>query len=107
LAKTIHLNLYLDHMPGMGPGAAKGFGDPAAGGHVVVLDQDRVIQAEPVIRAPAHSHGVFLQGAKARRGLARVDDPRACSGDFGHIGPREAGDAGEASEKIEGRALGA
>jgi hypothetical protein len=44
---------------------------------VVVLDEDRVVEAEPVIDAAAQTHGAFLQRAETRRRLARAGDLRA------------------------------
>ena len=52
-------------------------GDAAGDGDVVVLDQDRVVEAEAVVGAAAAAHGVFLEGAQAGRGLPRVADLRA------------------------------
>ena len=42
--------------------------DAAGGGDMVVLDQDRVIQAEAVIEAAAAAHGIFLQQRAGRAG---------------------------------------
>ena len=104
--ERIDLHLDLHQMAGKGLGAANRLADPAGDGDVVVLDQDRVVEAEAVVRAAAGAHGVFLQGAKARRGLARAGDPRLRAGDGVDIAARQRGDAGEMAEEVERHALG-
>ena len=49
-------------------------GDRAGRGDVVFLDQDRVEQADAMIRAAAAAHGVFLREPQPRDRLARVED---------------------------------
>ena len=48
--------------------------DAAGQTHVVVLDQDPVVEAAAMVRAAAGAHGVLLQRAQRRRRLARVED---------------------------------
>ena len=48
--------------------------DAAGDRDVVVLDQHRVVEAEAVVEAAAAAHGVFLERAQARRGLAGAAD---------------------------------
>ena len=43
---------------------------------VVVLDEDRVIETQPVVHAAAESDGAFLERAEARCRLARAGDLR-------------------------------
>ena len=78
--------------------ALKRRGDPAAGGDVVVLDQDSVIQAEAVVHPAAAAHRVFLQGAQPRGGFARAGDPGARALDRAHMGGRQAGHAAQAPQ---------
>ena len=49
--------------------------DAAGDLDVVVLDQDRVVQAEQMIPAPADAHRVLLQDAHAGDALAGVGQP--------------------------------
>ena len=72
-------------MAGMGAGALQHRCDAAGDGDVVVLDQDRIIQAEAMIEAAAAAHGVFLERAKAGRGLAGAADPQLGAGGVAHI----------------------
>src|SRR4051812_29952260 len=54
-----------------------------AAGHLgmVLLDEDRVVQPEAVVVAAAGEHGLLLELAQQRGGLARVQDPRAAAVD--------------------------
>jgi len=60
---------------------------------MIVLDQDGVIQAEPVIDPAAAPYGVLLQAPKAGGGLSGVGDPHAGSLHRVHIGAGQSGDA--------------
>ena len=51
----------------------------------------------------AHPHGVLLQGAVARVGLARIQDGGRSAGDGVHEGAGERGDAGEVLQEVERR----
>jgi hypothetical protein len=53
LVQRIDLQFDLDQMPGMGAGALQRGADPAGDCDVVVLDQHRVVEAEPMVRAAA------------------------------------------------------
>ena len=59
-----------------------------------------------MIAAAAHAHGVFLQGAQARHGLARAGHARAIR----RHGPRDrcggGGDAAQVAQKVQRHALG-
>ena len=72
---------------------------------MVVLDQDGVIQPEAVVHSAAAAHGVFLQRAQARRGLAGVDDDGARPLHRLHIGARKSGDPRQPPEQVERRAF--
>ena len=52
-------------------------GDPARQGGVVLLDQDRVVEAHAVVVPAPGGDGGLLEGAQARGGLAGVEDARA------------------------------
>ena len=43
---------------------------------VIVLEQDHVEETYAVVHSASDAHGLFLQHAHARRGLARVEDAR-------------------------------
>ena len=73
---------------------------PPAIGDVVVLDQHRVVEAEPMVAAAADAHRVFLERAQARRRLARVDDPRVgCGRTDSTIAARDRGDPAQVAEE--------
>jgi hypothetical protein len=88
-------------------GPFKGSGDAAGGGDVVVFNQERVVEAETVVDAPAAAYGVFLKGAEARRGLASVDDHRFQRADRVNVGAGERSDAAQSAQKVQSGALGA
>ena len=50
--------------------------DAARDAHVVVLDQDRVVETHAVVRAAAAADGVLLERTQAGRRLAGVEDRR-------------------------------
>ena len=106
LIERIDLDLDLDQMAGDGLGALEHRADAAGDRDVVVLDQDRVIEAEAVIEAAAAAHGVFLERAQPRRGLARAADARAVAGGAADEFMRRGRDAGQMAEKVERHALG-
>ena len=74
---------------------------------MVVLDQDRVIEAEPVVDPAAAAHGELLQRPEPGRGLAGIDDHRVGALHRCHIGRGQGGDAGQTAQQVQSRALGA
>ncbi len=76
LIERIDLDLDLHQMSGDGLRALEHGRDAARDRDVVVLDQDRVVEAEAMIEAAAAAHRVFLQRAQAGRRLARAADAR-------------------------------
>src|SRR5699024_12792372 len=76
LREVIDLDLALELRVGV-PHALQRGDDAAGSGDVVVLDQRFVAQAIAVVHAATAGHGVLLQVAQARDGLAGVADPRA------------------------------
>ena len=76
LGERIDLDLDLDKMSDIGAGAADRLADRTRDRDVVVLDQNRVVEAEAVIGAAAGAHRIFLDRAQERRRLARADDAR-------------------------------
>ena len=89
LIQPIDLDLDLHQMRGESLGPPHRLGDAAADGDVVVLDQDGVIQTEAVVDPAAAGHGVLLQRAQPRRGLARIRYPRLGPGDGLDVGARQ------------------
>ena len=78
--------------------------DAAGQTDVVVLDQDRVEEADAMVRRAAGADGVLLQHAQRRRRLAGVEDRDAAAGRVDEPArPRR--DAGEPLQKIERGAL--
>ena len=55
--------------------------DPARERRVVLLDQDRVVEADAMVAPAARGDRGLLEGAQARRRLPRVEDPGAGAGD--------------------------
>ena len=72
--------------------------------HVVVLDQNPVVEPEAVIGAPTRAHGVLLQDAHQRRRLAGVEHGDATGGGIDEL-PRERCDSREPLNEVERRAL--
>ena len=68
---------------------------------MVVLDHRDVVQAHPLVGAPAAAHRVLLQGAQPGRRLAGVQDRRA--GALERVGPPTGvrGDAGEPADQVQ------
>ena len=72
---------------------------------MVVLDEHGVIEPEAMIDPAAGPYRVFLEGAQPRRRLARLGNLRRRALDCGDEGRRQRGNAAQAAEKIERRAL--
>ena len=74
-------------------------GLPHAAGQrrVVLLDEDRVVEPAAMAHPAAGPHGLLLELAQARRGLARVEDARARALDGLHVARGERGHAGQAA----------
>ena len=51
--------------------------DAARRRDVIFLDQDAVVEREPLVRAAAHAHRVLLREPQAGQRLSRVEDARA------------------------------
>src|SRR5207244_10850217 len=84
----------------------RGLPDGARDADVVLLDEDRRIEAGAVRRRASHLDGILLEEAQQRRRLARVADARARSLHRVDEAPGESGDAARVLEEIEGDALG-
>jgi len=78
---------------------------PAGGAEMVVLEHDAVVEGEAMVGPAAHTHGVLLQDAQPRRGLARVADDRPAARDG--VDPRVGGrgDSREVSDNVQQRPL--
>src|SRR5438067_10956839 len=107
LFKRVDFDLDLDEMPGGAFGALQHRRYSASDGDVIVLDQDRVIEAETMIVAAAAAHGVLLQRAQSGRSLAGADDSRLGMRDARNEGGGGGGDARQMAEKIQCNAFGA
>ena len=81
-------------------------GDAAGEGDVVLLDQDRVVEADAVVAPAAGGDRRLLQRPQARRRLAGVEDAGAGAGDRLDEAGGQGGDAGEVAEEVERGALG-
>ncbi|MCY1305616.1 hypothetical protein D9M70_554320 [compost metagenome] len=69
-------------MAAIGPRRVDGAGDTAGNGDVVVLDQHRVVEPVAVVGATAETHGIFLECAQPRDGLAGAANLRTRMGDL-------------------------
>ena len=78
---------------------------PAGQQGVILLDEDRVVEAAAVAHAPAGPHGLLLERAHAGGGLARVEDRHAGPLDRRHVRGRERCHPGQPAEKVEGHPL--
>ena len=78
------------------------FGEP---GEVVVLDQDRIVEPDPVIPAAAAADGILLQRPPARGGLAGIEDDGPGARDLGDEPRGQGGDPTEPLEEVQGRAF--
>ena len=85
-------------------GGGDGPGDPvggADGGEVVVLDEDAVGQAEPVVVAATVADGLLLKRTHPGRRFPGVDDSRVGSGDTTSVLGSDGGDTAQALEEVE------
>ena len=99
--------LDLDREIGLGPArAVDGLGEAAGQGDVVLLDQDRVVEAHAVVAPAARRDRGLLQLAQPRRRLAGVEDAGAGPGDRLDEARGEGGDAREVAEEVERGPLG-
>ena len=87
-------------------GAPHRLGDTAAHRDMVVLDQHPVAEPHPVVVRAAHPRRIFVERAKARNGLARVEQRRAGAGDRVDIAAGQGRDARKVLERVERRAFG-
>ena len=63
LIERIHFQLDLDQMADAALRALQRFGDAAGDGNVIVLDENRIVETEPVVAAAADADRVFLDRA--------------------------------------------
>ena len=75
--------------------------DPAGQPQVVVLDEQRLAEVEPVVRPAAAADGVLLQVPQPGRGLARVEQRGAGPVELGDAAGRQRGDAREPAEQVQ------
>src|SRR5690606_21116058 len=87
------------------PRGADRLGDAAAGGNVVFLDQECVVQADTVVMTATTGNRVLLRQAQTRNGLAGIEQAHA--GAFHQVGiaPAAGRHAGQALQEVQGAAL--
>ncbi len=108
------IDLHLDETQ-LVPGPGRRHGPGHRGGQlrgaqvreVVVLEQHRVVQPEPVEVAAAAPHGVLLQRPQPGRGLSRVADQRGGPRDPLDVPRGQRGDPAETAHDVEQRPLDA
>ena len=93
LGDRVDLDFDLHGVADSGLGAFHGFGDTAADGDMVILDQDGVVQAIAVVMSATALDGVLLQGAQIGEGLARARDLGVGAGDRSDIFRGQGGNA--------------
>src|SRR5947209_1033072 len=72
---------------------------------MIVLEQDAVVQANPMVVAAAATNGVLFEQSPAWCCLARVEYLRGQAGDRFHIGARQRGDSAQPLHEVKGRPL--
>ena len=91
--------------PRQGAGGVQGSGDGTGRQDVILLDQDGVVEAQPmVVTAPA-THGVLLRQTQARDGLAGIKQAHRQVGDHLGITVCPGSGAGEGLQEVHGGAL--
>ena len=103
LIEGVDLDLDLHEMAGHRLRAFQHRADAARDRDVVVLDQDRVVEAEAMVEAAAAAHGIFLDRPQPRRGLARAADAQLRALDAAHEFVGRGRDAREPPEDVERR----
>ncbi len=106
LRQRVDLEFDLDHVADRRAGARQGLSHAAGEGHVVVLDQHRVVQAVAMVAAAAHPHRVLLDGAQPGQGLARAGHLAMRMGDGVGDGGGGGGHAAQVAEEVQRRAFG-
>src|SRR5205809_4799031 len=79
--------------------------DATSGGDVIVLDENRVVEAHAMIRDSSGGGGHLFETAQAGRGLASIEDATACPGDTVDVTGGERRDTAQALQKIQCNAL--
>ena len=87
------------------PGSRDGGRQVGREQQVVVLDEHRVVEAHPVVRATTTAHGPLLRDPQPGRRLAGVEDDRAGARDGVHVPARERRDAGQPAQQVERQPL--
>src|SRR5439155_19604930 len=101
LREVLALDLERQRRPG-GPGRPHRRADVAAAERqVVVLDQDRVVERQAVVRAAPRPDGVLGEEAEAGERLPRVTDDELRAPHAVDAGPRQRRDPAEVLEEVE------
>ncbi len=72
---------------------------------MVVLDQDRIVEAEPVIDTAARPHRIFFKSSQSGSGFAGATDPGAGAGNRVNNACGGAGNAGQMAQKVKRHSL--
>src|SRR5437016_2920473 len=75
--------------------------DSASGGDVIILDENRIVEAHAMIRDSSRGGCHLFQAAQAGRGLASVEDAAGGPGDTVDVTGGERRDAAQALQKIQ------
>lgn len=88
-----------------GPGAPRppdGLRKGAGEVHVVVLDQDHVVEAEAMVGAASPGDGEFVKGAQPRGRLSGIENPGVRAGDGIDESAGQRGDSRHPPQEVEG-----
>ena len=102
LGLAFHLDLDPQAERRAKPRGGDGRGNAPGDRNVVVLDQDSVVEPEAMVRSPAGDDRPLVERAKARRRLARVENPGGRSTHGLDVTPGLGRDARHSLEEIEG-----
>ena len=111
LVHAVHFHLEVRGVPQLRLGRQQQAGEPGRvspghHGQVVVLGEDGVGQAVPVVGAAAAAHGMAFEDAQPGGGLPGVGDPGGGSVHQTHEFGRFGGNRGHPLDQVEGHAFG-
>ena len=84
----------------------QGFFQSSRPSYMIFFYQDHVIQGVTVIVSPTAGHGIFIQYAKIRHGLSRIENSTFCSLDLFNKRWCQGGNAWHASHNVQCRPFG-
>ena len=80
--------------------------DTSSGDQMVVLDQDTVIQARPVVLTTSGPDRILFKGPQPRGRLSRVHHDRVSPGNRRHVPLRQGRDTAQSLDKVQGNPFG-